>query len=176
MVLISFEGFLRISEAVALKVDDIGFGENSMFSAGFKGKVLLRIGDAKTGKEQSAILFENWISVALRKVLKTKKKGEFLYGKSTDTLRKQFKRALKDLGIDGKFSFHSLRHGRATEEDLKGTPLEDILRLGRWAAAKSGRHYIQSGRALMLRNVVADLEPLCRRIVQSPETILLPLF
>jgi integrase len=176
MVLISFEGFLRISEAVALKVDDIGFGEDSMFSAGFKGKVLLRIGQAKTGKEQSVMLFENWISVALRKVLKTKNNGEFLYGKSAETLRKQFKGALKGLRIEGKFSFHSLRHGRATEEDLKGTPLEDILRLGRWAAAKSGRHYIQSGRALMLRNSVLHLEPVCRRILQSPETFLLPLF
>ena len=30
MVLISFEGFLRISEAVGLKVGDVGFGSNSI--------------------------------------------------------------------------------------------------------------------------------------------------
>ena len=47
---------------------------------------------------------------------------------------------------------YSNRHGRATEEDLLGTPLEDILRMGRWAAARSGRHYIQSGAAMLAKH------------------------
>ena len=176
MVLISFEGFLRISEAVGLEIGDVGFGSDSMFGGGFKGSALLRIGKAKTGKEQSAVLFQEWIAVVLKRKLVGKKRTEKLYGKKADTLRKRFNEALKELNIKGKFSFHSLRHGRATEEDLKGTPLEDILRLGRWAAATSGRHYIQSGRALMLRNVVLHLEPLCKDILMHPKAIFLPFF
>ncbi len=169
MVLVSFEGFLRISEAVGLEIGDVGFGSDSMFGGGFKGSVLLRIGKAKTGKEQLAVLFQEWIAEVLKRKLVGKKRTDKLYGKKAGTLRKRFNEALKDLNIKGKFSFHSLRHGRATEEDLKGTPLEDILRLGRWAAATSGRHYIQSGRALMLRNVVLHLEPLCKAILMHPK-------
>ena len=136
----------------------------------------MRIGKAKTGKEQSAVLFEGWISVALKRKIRGRKMTESLYGKRAETLRKHFKDALKDLHVNGNFSFHSLRHGRATEEDLKGTPLEDILRLGRWAAATSGRHYIQSGRALMLRHVVSHLEPLCKIILLQPKEIFSPFF
>jgi len=76
---------------------------------------------------------------------------------SKGVLRASFKEALVDLGFGHVgYVFHSNRHGRATEEDLKGTSLEDILRWGRWAAAKSGRHYIQSGAAMLAKHRLSE--------------------
>jgi hypothetical protein len=40
--------------------------------------------------------------------------------------------------------------GGATHDHLCGLLLADVLLRGRWASTKSARHYIQSGRALLL--------------------------
>jgi hypothetical protein len=60
------------------------------------------------------------------------------------------------LGLSQKFVPHSLRHGGATELDLQGVSVEDIMKFGRWEASKNARRYIQSGKALML---AADVPP-----------------
>jgi hypothetical protein len=41
---------------------------------------------------------------------------------------------------------HSLRHGGATHDYLKGMPFDDVMVRGRWAVTKSAVHYIQQGR------------------------------
>ena len=48
--------------------------------------------------------------------------------------------------------WHSLRHGGASRAYLRGgaVVLPDLLVRGRWAVESSGRHYIQSGRQLLL--------------------------
>ena len=50
------------------------------------------------------------------------------------------------------FAWHSLRHGGASRAYLRGDAviLPDLLVRGRWAVESSGRHYIQSGRQLLL--------------------------
>ena len=51
-----------------------------------------------------------------------------------------------------RFVWHSLRHGGASRTYLRGgaVVLPDLLVRGRWAVEASGRHYIQSGRQLLL--------------------------
>ena len=176
MVIVGYECFLRISEATSLKVGDIGFRGDSLLGKDFKGLALVRIGKAKTGANQSAIVEDPFVAKLLQRVVKNKGRGSKLYGSSSSVLRKRFGQALQGLNIQSvRFVFHSLRHGRATEEDIKGTPLEDILRKGRWAAAKSGRHYIQSGRALLLSYDVNHLEEASKTILKNPSNILFPL-
>ena len=63
------------------------------------------------------------------------------------TFYRYFKLACEDLGLSSDFVPHSLRHGGATHDYLKGLPIEDIMRLGRWI-------YIQSGRAILLSNII----------------------
>ena len=48
--------------------------------------------------------------------------------------------------------WHSLQHGGASRAYLRGgeVVLPDLLVQGRWAVESSGRHYIQSGRQLLL--------------------------
>jgi hypothetical protein len=64
--------------------------------------------------------------------------------------RKHFKQACRDLGLSPLYVPHSLRHGGATRDHMRGHPMEDILARGRWASTKSARHYVQAGRALLL--------------------------
>ena len=51
-----------------------------------------------------------------------------------------------------RFVWHTLRHGGASRAYLRGgvDVLPDLLVRGRWAVESSGRHYIQSGRQLLL--------------------------
>ena len=48
-----------------------------------------------------------------------------------------------------RFSFHSLRHGGATELALAQVPIELIAKRGRWAVLSSAARYIQLGVALL---------------------------
>ena len=66
----------------------------------------------------------------------------------------------QDLGLSSLYVVHSLRHGGATRDHLRGRPLEDILMRGRWASTKSARRYVQAGRSLLLATKVP------RRIVE----------
>ena len=54
------------------------------------------------------------------------------------------------------FVWHSFRHGGASRAYLRGDEMSRILTRGRWAVESSGRHYIQSGRQLLLAQ---DLPP-----------------
>ena len=74
------------------------------------------------------------------------------------SLRATFRRALEAVADDTwetrglRFVWHSLRHGGASRTYLRGgaVVLPDLLVRGRWAVESSGRHYIQSGRQLLL--------------------------
>jgi hypothetical protein len=45
---------------------------------------------------------------------------------------------------------HSLRHGGATFDYLRGRTVEQIMFRGRWVAMESARRYIQTSRALLI--------------------------
>jgi integrase len=87
----------------------------------------------------------------LQTVMRETPAGAFLFPFSTAVYRQAFKGACAAVGL-GHCGFvpHSLRHGGATHDILSGTSIEDVLLRGRWASTKSARHYVQSGRALML--------------------------
>ena len=48
------------------------------------------------------------------------------------------------------FVWHGFRHDGASRAYLRGDEMSRILTRGRWAVESSGRHYIQSGRQLLL--------------------------
>ena len=48
---------------------------------------------------------------------------------------------------------------------MAGVPIEDILHRGRWASTKSARHYVQSGRALLLAEEVPPLATTLARVL-----------
>lgn len=58
--------------------------------------------------------------------------------------------SVAELGLSHLYVPHSLHHGAASHDSLRGLPVEEILRLGRWASTKSARLYIQSTRAVLI--------------------------
>ena len=151
-VLLGFSCLLRISEVLQVVAQDIVFKGDAVLPAGFKHEALIRLGKAKTGEEQSVVISELWVASLLKVMVGKWPKGR-LFAFSSAELRTKFGQAVEAWGFGSVgYVFHSNRHGRATEEDLLGTPLEDILRMGRWAAARSGRHYIQSGAAMLAKH------------------------
>ena len=151
-VLLGFSCLLRVSEVLQVVAQDIVFKGDAVLPAGFKHEALIRLGRAKTGEEQSVVVSESWVASLLKRLVGKRPKGP-LFAFSSAELRVKFGRAVQAWGFGSVgYVFHSNRHGRATEEDLLGTPLEDILRMGRWAAARSGRHYIQSGVAMLAKH------------------------
>jgi site-specific recombinase XerD len=80
---------------------------------------------------------------------------------------KYFKSACADLGLSEAYVPHSLRHGGATHDFMRGVPLEEILHLGRWASIKTARIYVQQGRALLL---ASDVPPDVRLLAKTLAT------
>ena len=77
-------------------------------------------------------------------------------------------RCLEALNIEAHglvFVWHGFRHGGASRAFLRGDEISSILVRGRWAAESSGRHYIQSGRQLLIaQQLPGDVTDLARRI------------
>ena len=49
---------------------------------------------------------------------------------------------------------HSLRHGGATYDFLRGMSIEQIMFRGRWVSMESARRYVQTCKALLIRQRV----------------------
>ena len=150
-VLLAFNSYLRIGELCGLTRRDVADSGDARLGPGFVG-MALRLGKTKTGTNQWAEVRSAEVQQLLRlMVARTPRPDDRVFRFAASAFRKYFKQACMDLGLSPKYVPHSLRHGGATHDCIAGLPLEDILRLGRWASTKSARHYIQSGRALCLQ-------------------------
>ena len=168
-VLLAFDCYLRIGELCSLTRNDIAGHNDPRLGSSYSG-VSLRLGHTKTGKNQWVDVRSATIRVLLQHRLAAlpSSKDTPVFPYSTSTFRKHFKAACADLGLSKDYVPHSLRHGGATHDFLLGMPLEEILRHGRWSSTKSARHYIQSGRALLLLTSVPPCIPeLAQALVPS---------
>jgi integrase len=69
---------------------------------------------------------------------------------SPDRFRRLLRRVADSLGVGHTpYVPHSLRHGGATCDFLRGDSIEQIMFRGRWKSMESARRYIQTGRAIM---------------------------
>ena len=170
-LLVSFDCWLRISEAAGLKARDVVDNRGQADPAGRGVAVYLET--TKTGRRQ-AVLVE---SPELADLLVAWRDAHRARGLSEDTplfpspdqLRKALAQALAGLGLgEGNdrglhFCWHSCRHGGASRAFLLNRPMSDILLRGRWKAESSGRHYVQAGRQLLIGSAVP---PLVTRLAQ----------
>ena len=157
-ILLSFDCLLRISEVAGLRVGDIVDHRQQADVVGRGVAVYLRV--TKTGRRQAVQIEDPHVAALLvawqAAVARHSPLGPLF--PTVATLRSTFNRALDALGDDTwetrglRFVWHSLRHGGASRAYLRGgaVVLPDLLVRGRWAVESSGRHYIQSGRQLLL--------------------------
>ena len=86
-------------------------------------------------------------------------------------LRSVLARCLGVFNVDAHgltFVWHGFRHGGASWAYLRGDEMSRILTRGRWAVESSGRHYIQSGRQLLLaQELPPAVVDLARRHAQA---------
>lgn len=167
-VLLAFEGLLRISEVVGLRVQDVADTRDARLGVAQEG-MSLRLRRTKTGTNQFVSILNPLVVALLRLHIGGRSGDVPLFRFSVAQLRNSFKAVLASLGLHQGYVFHSLRHGRATELFLLGTRIEDILLLGRWASNKSARTYVQSGRALLLS---IQVDPVVARRAWLAETFL----
>ena len=148
-ILLSFDCLLRVSELTNLVMEDIVFPDDRRFGV-VSGKSMLRLQVTKTGKNQWVEISNPTLVSWLRFVVARCLPGAKVFPFSSQLVRKVFKAVVLKLCLPPSFVPHSLRHGGATRLHLAGVTLEDIMLRGRWAASKSARIYIQTGKALLL--------------------------
>jgi integrase len=150
-VLLAFEGYLRIGELCSLLVSDVLLpGDRRVGVVTDVVQLLLR--HTKTGPNKWASIKHQLVISLLIWLLRQRISAgaTYLFDFNVGQFRRRFKKVCALLKLPGNFVPHSLRHGKATHDWLSGIPLETILILGRWAAHKSARLYVQSGRAQLL--------------------------
>ena len=139
-----FEGYLRLSEAIGAKVEDLDV-------SGREG--VLALPKSKTGLNQSVIIHRgDWLELTRQLLDRPSSHRRSLVNVSAHKFRRALQSTLKKLGVKRvHFTPHSLRHGGATRDFMLGVPIADIVLRGRWAQAKTASRYIQQGRALLVK-------------------------
>lgn len=145
-IILSHSGLLRVGELLRLCAQDVTF---------FKDKgAVLRVREGKTGKDQLVRISCPWVVKILKKMVELAKirdpESNVLVGLSYDMLRRRLRNGLRAVGLyESRYTWHSLRHGGATQLALKGEPLDSISLKGRWKAISNAVRYVQLGMALL---------------------------
>jgi integrase len=158
-VVLAFDCFLRVSELVNLRREDIGFAGDARLGMTDPGdssaNVIVIIRKGKTGKNQWVELMDPQLIELLRGLVKATKPGQLLFPVTTTIFRREFKAGCAELGLSPLYVPHSLRHGGATRyRHLKKWSIETVMHRGRWASGKSARLYIQAGVAMAMATEV----------------------
>jgi integrase len=158
-ILLGFHCYLRGSEIVELRRQDVSLpGDRRLGSVGMDpNSGHLRLRQTKTGTEQAVQIFDSSVLHLLAVICKSKKPSDRVFAFSSASLRNWFQAACRRLGLQQcGYVLHSLRHGGATRDFLRGVPIGDILSRGRWESNKTSRRYIQSGKALLLAVTIPE--------------------
>ena len=149
-VLLSWESLLRVSECLALTKQDVldpPAGDLRLGTGVYN--MSLRIRRAKTGVNQWAQVHNPQVAALVRSLCGClSSPREKLFPFSAAWLRKLFKTACAEYGLNERYVLHSLRHGKATHLFVSGVHLDQIMIAGRWRCAESAKRYIQAGPAL----------------------------
>ena len=158
-ILLCFAGLLRVSEALALKGNDVHFAD---------GKLIVVLNETKRGVHQKVLYSDSrlvrWFS--LYDQLVREKSGDAKYCPiSYGVFQRWFRKSARALGSSMEWSSHSLRRGGATEMQRRHVPLTDIMVAGRWASARSAKEYLRKGDIALLRHE-ASLDVECTTRLQ----------
>lgn len=147
-LLLGFDCYLRHSDLKWLRVSDVSFPGDPRLQVPGLGAVF--IFNTKAGRKQ-------WVPVRcplaiglLRALVWGRRPSDFLFGPDRHGLLAGFRFGQRCLGIGGRFVMHSLRHGGASYDFIRGVPMDKIIIRGRWSGLAVTRRYIQESQALVL--------------------------
>ena len=165
-MLVAYDCWLRISEVSGLTVADVYDTRDQVDPVGRGVSVFLA--ETKTGRRQAVTLEEPAVAALLLTLARAQGQRSAGLFPAPDKLRRVLARCLGALNVEAHglmFVWHGFRHGGASRAFLRGDEISSILVRGRWAAESSGRHYIQSGRQLLIaQQLPGDVTDLARRI------------
>ena len=150
-MLVAYDCWLRISEISGITAADVHDTRGQVDPVGRGVSVFLP--ETKTGRRQAVTVEDPAVAALLLVLARAQgERGAVLFPPPAK-LRSVLARCLDVLNVDAHglaFVWHSFRHGGASRAYLRGDEMSRILTRGRWAVESSGRHYIQSGRQLLL--------------------------
>lgn len=149
-ILLAFDAYLRVSELVSIRLQHISLPKDE--GAEVQGAFALE--RTKTGENQSVRLRKGATTTLLRALVthRLREGGDKLFTFTTGHFRKWIKAECTSLGLgDIGFTPHSLRHGGATADFLRGMSVNDIQFRGRWRCFESLRRYLQQCESLFLQ-------------------------
>jgi hypothetical protein len=147
--LLAFVCYLRIGELCRIRASDVAGAGDLRLSSTRRG-MSIRLRVTKTGLNKWVDVRNPVVARCIEVLKKGKAPEDFIFGCAPRRFRKVFKESCAALGLSPDYVPHSLRHGGATDDFLRGFTIEQIMVFGRWASSASARHYIQSGRSLLL--------------------------
>jgi len=153
--LVAFDGLLRISEFINLKIGDVALPSDSRLGSRIhKSRTVLHIRKSKTGDHQSSELYDRGVTSLLRRHIRPYRDRlhrSLFRIRSVRDYRAVFKNAIASLHLQHcKFVPHSLRHGGATHAIRTGNSMATIQQRGRWKSASSATIYLQQAAAVRL--------------------------
>ena len=141
LLLVGFEGFLRVKEMLELKTKDVIFNQEH-------SGAMLDLGLTKSGRRKGIteqIVIEDIPCLGLlQAVLEGKSPGDYLWSRSPAAFRKKFGVLIDRMGFtDLGFKPYSIRRGGATYHFRSKGNLSQTMERGRWQSPATARIYIQ---------------------------------
>jgi integrase len=144
VVLLAWEGYLRVGEALGLRREHVMLPERAD-GLGHVRHCGLRLRETKRGPNQFVRITDPAIIRYLRWLHERTAPGGLLF---PDLYAQKLNRLLKwaalFLGLPAVFSMHSCRHGHASDDFLRDKHPDVIRRAGRWAQLFSMEPYLQA--------------------------------
>ena len=147
-LLIGFAAFLRPTELISLRKEDVLLPHTHLSEGRVCG---LHISKAKGGRNQFARIQDpHAVAVLAALYANTPPGGRLFPGATGAKFNSLLRWCCAILDITDKFTLHSLRHGRASQDFLNDLDPRLIQRSGRWRSEHGMEPYLQACAAFLL--------------------------
>lgn len=150
--LLAFDCYLRVGELTRIQYHDV-LQPHDPRTGSAQCNMAVRLAVAKTGLNQSVTLQSPAVAAVLRAYLLAFPflSEDRIFQFTPSWFRVLLHRVSVAHGL-GHIPYvpHSLRHGGATSDFLRGATIEQIMFRGRWVSMESARRYVQTCQAMMI--------------------------
>ena len=168
-ILLAWEGYLRVSELLALRRENVMLPENTV-GLGMGRHCGLRLVETKRGPNQFVRVRDPAIIRYLRWLCLHTAPGELLFPALTGALLNTLMgEACVVLCFPSRFTMHSCRHGHASDDYVRNVDPEITRRNGRWGHLFSITPYLQGVAVLSYYGLLVVPQPLLPLLARSAD-------